>query len=77
MLLVIYYRTNTVVNFACGEEINQGTCLVDHGTCFTDQTLQEEYINKETEILNKKVIFGLSDLYKNNQKFCDEIIDFV
>ena len=35
------------------------------------------YIDEETKTLNRKCITVLSDLYKNNQKFKDEIIDFI
>ena len=34
-------------------------------------------MKRETKTLNKKSISDLIDLYKNNQKFRDEIIDFV
>ena len=42
--------------------------LIDQGSCFVD---------KETKTLNRKLITVLIDLCKNNQKFKDEIIDFI
>ena len=36
-----------------------------------------DYMNQETGTLNKKVLDGLNDIYKNNQKFRDELINFV
>ena len=36
----------------------------------------EEYINEATEALNEKGRDDLNGLYKNNQKFEDEIINF-
>ena len=36
-----------------------------------------EYMNEETGTLNKKGLDDLNDLYKNNQKFRDEVINFV
>ena len=39
--------------------------------------IQEEYIGEETKTLNRKGITVLSDLYTNNQKFKEEIIDFI
>ena len=38
---------------------------------------QEEYIDEETEALNKKGRDDLNDLYINNQKFRDEVINLV
>ena len=37
----------------------------------------EEYIDEGTEALNKKGRDDLNDLYKNNQKFKDETINFI
>ena len=37
----------------------------------------EEYIDEETEALNKKGEDDLKDLYKNNQKFRDDVINFI
>ena len=34
-------------------------------------------MREETGTLNKKALDDLNDLYKNNQKFRDEIINFV
>ena len=39
--------------------------------------IQEEYFDEETEAPNKKGRDDLNDLYKNNQKFTDEIINVV
>ena len=41
-------------------------------TPFTD-----EYMNKKTSTLNKKARDDINDLYKKNQKFRDEIVNFV
>ena len=38
---------------------------------------QEEYIDEETEVLNKKGRDDLNDVYENKQKFRDEIINFI
>ena len=37
----------------------------------------EEYIDEETENLNEKGRDDLKDLYKNDQKYKDEIINFI
>ena len=41
------------------------------------EVIQEEYIDEETKILNRKGMTVLIDLYKNNKKFKDEVIDFI
>ena len=47
-------------------------------SCYTiPWNIQEEYIDEETEALSNKGTKGLNELYKNNQKFKDEIINFV
>ena len=44
---------------------------------YSNSNQQEEYIDEDTEALNKKARYDLNDLYKNNQKFRDEIINFI
>ena len=41
------------------------------------QIIQVEYIDEDTEALNKKGRDDLKDFYKNNQKFKNEIMNFV
>ena len=80
-------RTTLLVNFAygtksmhnhgtesmpCNGEEHDGTSLI-----YNYWAKQEEYIDEETEALNEKGRGDLSELYKNNQKFRDEIINFV
>ena len=70
----ILNRASRLVNgsmfhpFGCGEE-EQGKQFI--------KTLQGEYINKETGILNKEGRRYLNRLYENNEKFREEIIIFV
>ena len=45
--------------------------------CYTiPWDIQEEYIDEETEALSNKGRKDLIELYKNNQKFKDEIMSF-
>ena len=47
-------RTNTLLNYGYGD--------------VKDEALQEEYMDKETEALNKKGRNILNELYNNNRK---------
>ena len=64
----ILNRTSTLVNFGCGEEEQRKQFI---------EKLQGEYINKESELLNKKGRSSLNSLYGNNEEFREEIINFV
>ena len=59
------------MNFAYGEE-HDGTSSIHNYWA-----KQEEYINEETEALNEKGRGDLSELQKYNNKFRDEITNFV
>ena len=67
-------RVNTLVNVGNGEELDN-----DLRSSFTDlrNTIQEEYINEEMGILNRKGGKFLTRLYGNNEEFREEIINFV
>ena len=54
----ILNRASTLVNFECGEEEQIKQFI---------EKLQGEYINKETEILNKEGRRYLNRLYENNE----------
>ena len=64
----ILNRASTLVNFGCGEEEQRKQFI---------EKLQEEYVNKETAILNKEGRRYLNRLYENNEKIREEIINFV
>ena len=64
----ILNRASTLVNFGCEEEEQRKQFI---------EKLQEEYINKETGILNEEGRMYLNRLYENNEKFREEIIIFV
>ena len=61
-------RTSALVNFAYGEDLEQGK---EH------EQEQRLVIQEEIEALNEKGRDDLHDLYKNNRKFRDQIINFV
>ena len=73
---------NTLVNVGYGEELDK-----DLRSSFADSetwakpnlrnTIQEEYINEEMGILNRKGGNFLTRLYGNNEEFREEIINFV
>ena len=73
--------TDALLNYAYGEdwsppsyqEYEQDRASIP---CFNTSQL-EEYIDEETEALNEKGRDHLKDLYKNTQKFRDEVINFV
>ena len=74
-------RVITRVNFGYGEELDNDlrSSLVNHEQIsFTDlrNTVQEEYINEENGILNRKGEKFLTKLYRNNEEFREEIINF-
>ena len=74
--------TSALANLAYGEDLEQEQDQEqaqeqDQRGCFTDLTIQEEFMNEETEALNEKGRVDLFDLYKNNQNFREEIIIFV
>ena len=78
----ILSRVNTLVNVGYGEELDNDlrSSLVNHEqSSFTDlrNTIQEEYINEETGILNRKGEKFLTRQYGNNEEFREEIINFV
>ena len=74
-------RTGTLLNYALGEDGSPPSYQEykqDRASALYSNTRQlEEYIDEETEALNKKGRDYLNDLYKNNQKFKDEIINFI
>ena len=59
----ILNKTNTLINYGFGD--------------YQSEALREEYMNKKTKTFNKKGRDDLIDLYKKNEKFRDEIINFV
>ena len=60
-------RVSTLVNYGYGEELDNGP----------RNTIQEEYINEDDGILNRKGGKCLSNLYENNEELRDEIINFI
>ena len=64
----ILNRASTLVNFGCVVEEQRKQFI---------EKIQVEYINKETGILNKEGRSYLNSLYGNNEKFREEIINFV
>ena len=66
-------RVNTLVNVGYGEEFNN-----DLRSSFANSrnTIQDEYINEETGILNRKGEKFLTRLYGNKEEFREEIINF-
>ena len=67
-------RVNTLFNVGYGEELDN-----DLRSSFANsrKTIQEEYINEEMGILNRKGGKFLTRLYGNNEEFREEIINFV
>ena len=67
-------RVSTLVNVGYGEELD-----IELRSSFTDprNTIQEEYINEEAGILNRRGGKYLSNLCENNEEFRDEIINFI
>ena len=75
-------RTSTLLNYAYGMESNgedRGQRQDWDQELEREQNLliQEEFIDEETGILNKEGQKNLNGLYVNNEKFRDEIINFV
>ena len=82
-------RVNTLVNVGYGEELdndlrsgytNSETWVKTNlRSSFAKlrNTIQQEYINEEMAILNRKGGNFLTRLYGNNEKFGEEIINFV
>ena len=58
-------RVSTLVNYGYGEELDNDP----------RNTIQEEYINEEDGISNRKGGKYLSNVYENNEEFRDEIIN--
>ena len=82
-------RVNTLVNVEYGEELDNDlrtgevrgkpSSLVRHeqsSFSYLRNTIQEEYINEEIRILNRKGGKFLIRLYGNNEEFREEIIYF-
>ena len=73
--------TGILLNYAWGEDGSPPSYQEyeqDRASSPYSNTRQlEEYTDEETEALNKKGRDCLNDLYKNNQKCKDEIINFV
>ena len=75
-------RTTSLVNSAYGEKHDATSSIYSHGTSSNPWASpkywvkQEEYMKEESEALNKKGRDDLNELYKNNQNFRDEIINF-
>ena len=67
-------RVSTLVNYGYGEELDNDS---RSGFANPRNTIQEEYINEEDGILNRKGGKYLSNLYENNEEFRDEIINFI
>ena len=67
-------RVSTLVNYGYGEELDNDS---RSGFANPQNTIQEEYINEEDGILNRKGGKYLSNLYEYNEGFRDEIINFI
>ena len=75
-------RVSTLVNVGYGEELDNDlrSSFANSETWVKPNprnTIQEEYINEEDGILNRKGGKYLSNLYKNNEELRDEIINFI
>ena len=75
-------RVSTLVNIGFGEEWdNESRSGFANSETWVKpnprNTIQEEYINEEDGILNRRGGKYLSNLYKNNEEFRDEIINFI
>ena len=60
-------RASTLFNYGYGEDFDYDP----------RNAIQEEYINEEDGILNRKGRKFLSNLFENNEEFRDEIINFI
>ena len=71
-------RVNTLVNVGFGEELEGETrsSYTDQGSSYTDQC-NCDFVNEEMGILNRMGGKFLNKLYKNNEEFREEIINFV
>ena len=67
-------RVNTLVNVGYGEELDNH---LRSSFANSRNTIQEEYMNEEMGILNRKEVKFLTRLYGNNEEFREEIINFV
>ena len=75
-------RVSTLVNYAFGEELDNYSRIdyTNSGTWVKPNprnTIQEENVNEEDGILNRKGGKYLSNLYENSEEFRDEIINFI
>ena len=73
-------RTGALLNYGLGEEGSSPAyqeCEQDSLSSKSIQLDEYEYIDEDTEALNKKGRDDLSNLYKNIQKFKDEAINFI
>ena len=74
-------RTSTLLNYGFGRNQDQDQDLehereyIDQRSCYTD--LRSSYTHKYTRILNKEGRENLNSLYVNNEKFRNEIINYV
>ena len=65
-------KTAALVAVGASNILNKTNTLINYG-----YGTPSEYMNEETGTLNKKSLEDLKDLYENNQKFRDEIMNFV
>ena len=65
-------KTAGLVAAVASSILNRTNTLINYG-----YGNPSEYMNAETGTLSKKGLHDLKYLYKNNQKFRDEIINFV
>ena len=74
-------RTGTFLNYAWGDDGSQPSSQEydqdEASSLYSNANQQEVYIDEETEALNEKGRDVLKDLYIINQKFRDEVINFV
>ena len=65
-------KTASLVAAGAGRILNKTNTLINYG-----YGTPSEYMSEETGTLNKKGLNDLNYLYKNNQKFRDEIINLI
>ena len=73
-------RTGALLNYGLGEEGSPPSyeeCEQDSLSSKSIQLDEYEYIDENTEALNKRGRDNLNNLYNNNQKFKDEFINFI
>ena len=76
-------RASTLLNYGFGrnqdqdqdQDLEHGREYIDQRSCYTD--MRNSYTHKHTGILNKEGRENLNSLYVNNEKFRNEIINYV